>query len=137
MVKIPTVVFWVMSPSILISRYQLFREMYCPPAFRSFSFSEMVIATYHTAWCQNPEDHNYNSEVQLTVLPMHDNQWTNMIRNNFIKFFTSSLLFHIALTTADGLQKFTTLFYNQKIYINLLQIKISSTSYGCSGMKQM
>jgi hypothetical protein len=73
----------------------------------------------------------------LTVFPLHDNQWTNMIRNNFINFFTSSLLFHFALTTADGLQKFSTLFYNQKIYIDLLQFQISSTSYGCSGIKQM
>jgi hypothetical protein len=93
-VKIHTVVFWVLSVSILISGYQLFREMYCPPAFRTLKFSEMMIATYQTAWCQNPEDHNINNEVQLTVLPLHDNQWTNMIRNNFIKFFTSSLLDH-------------------------------------------
>jgi hypothetical protein len=97
----------------------------------------MVIVTYHTAWFQNPEDHNINNEVQLTVLPLHDSQWTNMIRNNLIKFFTSSLFFHIALTTADGLQKFTSLFYNQKILINLLKFQVSSTSYGWSGIKQM
>ena len=68
-----------------------------------------------------------NNEVHLTVLPVHDNQCTShMIINNLMKFFTSSLLFYIALTTADGLQNFATLFYNQKIYINLLQFQTVS-----------
>jgi hypothetical protein len=79
-----------------------------------------------------------NNEVQSTVHPLHDNQYTSdMIITNFIKFFTSSLLFHIAMATADGLQKFATLFYNQEIYINSLQFQISFTSNGCWGNKQM
>jgi hypothetical protein len=63
-----------------------------------------------------------NKQVQSTVHPLHNNQCTSDVIITNYKFFTGSVLFHIAMAAADELQKFATLFYNQETYINSLPL---------------
>jgi hypothetical protein len=61
-VKMQIVIDWFVMECSLVGDYQSFGET------EVIFFSEMLVTTYKTTWCHNPEDHNSQSFLTLQCL---------------------------------------------------------------------
>jgi hypothetical protein len=78
-VKTDTLVFWVMTSYSLVCGHQRFTVTYClqlPPILKTeVVCSEILIPTYQTIQCYNPEDHNVNKSIPLKEMPNRIWMW--------------------------------------------------------------